>query len=363
MSPDGPRIVIAGGGTGGHISPAIAVAESLRIIEPSAEVNFIATPRPVDARMYKAFGSSVHFTDPPRIDKGPVSILKFPFRALREYHRIRILLKELRADVLFATGGYPSVFPIIGARSLHIPCAIHESNSIPGRANRLSSRFADLVLTGFQTAVSCFGSKAVQTGNPVRPSLVKLSKTEAREKLGIPCDGKLILFLGGSQGARALNDLALQHPEGVRVVLQCGERDLARVSQAAEGDGELKVLGFMDDPSALYSAADIAVARAGSMTVAEMTWFNLPAVYVPYPFAADDHQSYNALEVQRNGGGLVIPQENLDMADFWKEITGLLENDEKLEGMRRALSDSMRVNPAETIAVHILRLAGVSRHD
>ncbi|MCD4701508.1 MAG: glycosyltransferase, partial [Candidatus Aegiribacteria sp.] len=141
------RVAIAGGGTGGHISPAIAVAEAIWERHPDTSIDFIATPRPVDRRMYHKFGDTVHILNPPRIDRGILDIALLPFRAVREFFRARKLLRRLGSSVLFATGGYPSFFPVVAAHSLGIPSVIHESHSIPGRANRLASRFSDIVLT------------------------------------------------------------------------------------------------------------------------------------------------------------------------------------------------------------------------
>lgn len=356
------RVTIVGGGTGGHISPAIAVAEALEGTVPGVELSFIATPRPVDARMYKRFGDAVHILDTPRIDRGLRDLLPLPFRAAMAYRNARKLLRELDPSVLFATGGYSSFFPVVVARRLGIPSAIHESNSIPGRTSRLTARRADLVMTGFESASSRFRGEVVNTGNPVRPSLVRHPRREARARLGIPIEGTAVLFLGGSQGARALNDLALNVPDGVSLILQCGSRDLERVRRRAEEMGlredRALIFDFTDDPALLYSAADLAVARSGAMTVAELAWFRVPAVYVPYPFAADDHQRWNAMEMVEGGGALMLDQEGLEPEELWKRIEALLSSDEELSGMRDSLSGMMPENPAVTIAGILAGMAG-----
>ncbi|MFO8184655.1 MAG: UDP-N-acetylglucosamine--N-acetylmuramyl-(pentapeptide) pyrophosphoryl-undecaprenol N-acetylglucosamine transferase [Candidatus Aegiribacteria sp.] len=344
------RLTIAGGGTGGHISPAIAVAEAFREIRPGTDITFISTPRPVDSRMYAPYGEAVHVMRPPRIDRGLTDMVFFPFRAVREYAAARRLLGRIGPDVLFATGGYPSFFPILAAGSLGIPSAIHESNSVPGRANRVASRFADLVMTGFRSASDRFGGEAVYTGNPVRSSMKRYDRSRARTELGIPKKAPVVLFLGGSQGARALNDMALEVPEGVHLLLQCGSRDLERVRGLSSGIHRVKIFDFIDDPALLYSAADVAVARSGAMTVAELTWFRLPSVYVPYPFAADDHQRGNAREIVRGGGALMADQNSTTGKELWKQVSLLLARPDKLEGMRKKLKTMMEENPAFIIA-------------
>jgi len=344
------RVAISGGGTGGHISPAIAVAEAIWERCPDADIDFIATPRPVDRRMYQQFGDTVHILNPPRIDRGILDVALLPLRAVREFFRTRKLLRRLGSSVLFATGGYPSFFPVIAARTLGIPTIIHESNSIPGRANRLASRFSDKVLTGFTSAVSGFRRSAVYSGNPVRQSLQKYDRGYAREKLNIPGGVPVVLFLGGSQGARAINDTALGAPENVYVLLQCGSRDRVRIIEESSDLQMIQVIDFVDDPALLYSAADLAVARSGAMTVAELTWFRIPAVYIPYPFAADDHQKWNALEIVDQGGALLSLQDSIDTAALWNIISGLLEDERTIQSMKTALEEIMPLNPADTIA-------------
>ncbi|MCD4776422.1 MAG: UDP-N-acetylglucosamine--N-acetylmuramyl-(pentapeptide) pyrophosphoryl-undecaprenol N-acetylglucosamine transferase [Candidatus Aegiribacteria sp.] len=351
------KVVIAGGGTGGHISPAIAVAEAIWEKKPDTVIDFIATPRPVDQRMYSKIGSTVHILNPPRIDRGISDIVLLPFRAVREFIRARKLLQELDASVLFATGGYPCFFPVAAARSLGIPSIIHESNSIPGRANRLASRFADKVLTGFYSSASGFRKTTVYTGNPVRLSLRRYDREFAREKLNIPDGVPVVLFLGGSQGARAINDIALKVPEGIQVLLQCGSRDKERTKSESPCLQRIQVIDFTDDPALLYSAADIAVARSGAMTVAELTWFRIPAVYIPYPFAADNHQEWNAREIADKHGALLVLQDSADADVLWEIVDHLLEDTDEIRRMKNCLEETMHDNPAGIIAEIVMNTA------
>lgn len=351
------RIAIAGGGTGGHISPAIAVAEAIWKKNPDTGIDFIATPRPVDKRMYSEFGDAVHILNPPRIDRGISDVAMLPFRAVKEFLRARKLLRKLGVSTLFATGGYPCFFPVVAARSLGIHSIIHESNSIPGRANRLASRFADKVLTGFRSAASGFNRASVYTGNPVRLSLRRYDREFAREKLNVPDGVPVVLFLGGSQGARAINDMALKTPEGIQVLLQCGSRDKERINRESSNLQRIQVIDFTNDPALLYSAADIAVARSGAMTVAELTWFRIPTVYIPYPFAADDHQKWNARETADKGGALVVFQGSTRADALWKTVINLLEDTDEIRRMKECLEETMADNPADIIADIVISTA------
>jgi UDP-N-acetylglucosamine--N-acetylmuramyl-(pentapeptide) pyrophosphoryl-undecaprenol N-acetylglucosamine transferase len=280
------RIAIAGGGTGGHISPAIAVAESIWSVDPSTVIDFLGTPRPVDARMYSRFGDHFHILHPPRVDRGPAGALLLPFRALASLKESRGLIRRLGSEVLFATGGYPSFFPVLAAKTLGIPSIIHESNSVPGRANRMAARFATEILTGFRAAGAAFHRPVTCTGNPIRSSLRRMDPSAALACLGLREGFRTVLFLGGSQGAMALNGMVPSAPPGVNVIVQCGAADEQRMRESCAGNPGVLTVGFMDDPSVLYSAADLAVARAGSMTIAELAWYRLPSVLVPYPSAA-----------------------------------------------------------------------------
>jgi UDP-N-acetylglucosamine--N-acetylmuramyl-(pentapeptide) pyrophosphoryl-undecaprenol N-acetylglucosamine transferase len=351
------RIAIAGGGTGGHISPAIAVAEAIWERKPDTIIDFIATPRPVDKRMYSEFGDTVHILNPPRIDRGISDIVLLPFRAVRAFMRARKLLQKLEPSVLFATGGYPCFFPVAAARSLGIPSIIHESNSIAGRANRQASRFADKVLTGFHSSASGFRKTTVYTGNPVRLSLGRYDREFAREKLNVPDGVPVVLFLGGSQGARAINDIALKAPEGIQVLLQCGNRDKERIKSELPGLQRIQVIDFTNDPALLYSAADIAVARSGAMTVAELTWFRIPAVYIPYPFAADNHQEWNAREIADKQGALIAFQDSTDADALWEIVNNLLEDTDEIGRMKNCLEETMPDNPAGIIAEFVMSAA------
>ncbi len=353
------KLVVVGGGTGGHISPAIAVAEAFEGLYRDAGITFVATPRPVDARMY-GNRDNVRILDPPRVDRGFSDLVSFPFRALAAYRDASALLDELAPNVLFATGGYPSFFPVLAARRHGVPSAVHESNSVPGRANRVMSRFADVTMTGFRGAAAMLGRGAVYTGNPVRPSLERHDRGDALERLGLSSGRPTVLFMGGSQGAVAVNDLALGYPGGmdeVNIVIQSGVADYARVKDGTAGRKSVRVFDFVDDPSLLYSAADLAVARSGAMTVAELAWFRVPAIFIPYPYAAGDHQARNAGEVQECGGALVFRQDGLTPGDLWNVVMELLEDGVRIRRMREALAEFMPENPAVSIAKTLGRMA------
>jgi UDP-N-acetylglucosamine--N-acetylmuramyl-(pentapeptide) pyrophosphoryl-undecaprenol N-acetylglucosamine transferase len=355
------RLLLAGGGTGGHIAPALAVAEALERDFPGVEILFAATPRPVDAAMYAAQASRLRILDPPRLDGGMAAKLLLPLRASSALSAAHRVVSGFRPDAVLATGGYSSFFCVLAGWLDGVPVLVHESNAVPGMANRRAARFARKALVGFESASSAFGRKAIFTGNPVRPSLVPVDAGAARASMGLDPAVPVVLVLGGSQGASALNDLALAGAGGeVQIILQCGERDAARVSTRSSGLGSFVVTPFATDPAPLYSAADFCVARAGAMTIAELSRFGLPCILVPYPHAAGDHQTANAAEVERAGGGLLRPEASLDAVALWAEIGSIISDRGRLASMSSAMKAMSPGDPAGLVAKLLVGEAGGS---
>ena len=357
-------VAISGGGTGGHITPALAVGEALMELtrDSGAGIRYYSTDRPVDELMYESAGVDRVVIDSPRLDTGTIAgrLTRLPFRAMRALSQARRSLRETGADVAFGTGGYSSFFVLLAARTLGLPTALHDSNSLPGRANRLAARFCTEVYAGFRSANRLFGGRAIITGNPVRRGMISIDPAAARRRLGLDEDRFVLLFLGGSQGASFLNDLALASPSDVSVIIQSGERDFGRVSERAGDDPRFLVVAFHHFMPLLYSAADLVIARAGAMTLAEIEHFGMPSILVPYPFAKDDHQSVNASEFCEGGRGVVIRQEEADPDTFHGLVASLRdEGTGRLAEMRRALAATPRAesDPAVAIATRLLRLA------
>jgi UDP-N-acetylglucosamine--N-acetylmuramyl-(pentapeptide) pyrophosphoryl-undecaprenol N-acetylglucosamine transferase len=341
------RVLIAGGGTGGHISPALAVGRAIEA-DGWAEVFYARTERPVDEAMYRGQGSKVHLLRSPRIDRGAVVFL--PFTGTVALAKAAGLLRKLGIDAVLGTGGYASFYCVAAAWLLGIPGAVLDTNAFPGRSNRLVSRFCKVAFAAFPGQDRLFHCPVSTVGIPREPVRVV---SGAAEKLGLPEEKPVVLVLGGSQGARALNDLALQCPGGISVLLQCGGRDEQRVAEIAKDRENFLVAGFLEDLSDWYSASDIAVARAGAQTLAELASFGVPAVFIPYPHAADDHQARNAGVAVEAGGALMVRQETLNPGSFWEAVTELLQDREKLASMSAAMERLLPADTAERISTEI----------
>lgn len=341
------RVLVAGGGTGGHIAPALAVGRRI-MMEGWAEVFYARTERPVDRAMYGPEGDRVFTLRSPRIDKG--SRILLPFTGAAALARAVRLVRTVRADAVLGTGGYASFYCVAGAWLSGVPGCVLDTNALPGRSNRWVSRFCRLAFAAFPGQERYFRCPVSAVGIP-RDTRGKAAG--ARERLGIPADARVVLFLGGSQGASALNDLATARPSGIRLLLQSGVRDEARMAGQLEGREGFTVRGFVDDLSDWYSSADLAVARAGAQTMAELSAFGLPAVFIPYPYAADDHQTANARVAADAGAAVLMVQEDAHPDRLWSLVGELLNDSPRLAAMASAMVALLPGNAAEKVSAGI----------
>lgn len=346
------RILVAGGGTGGHIAPALAVGRRISS-EAWANVFYARTERPVDAVMYAVEGDMVHTLRSPRIDSGARLLL--PVTGTAAVIRAARLLRRLGINAVLGTGGYASFYAVAAARIMGLPGAVLDTNAIPGRSNRWVSHFCDMAFAAFPGQESMFHCPVKAVGIPLQPGV---SRPGARERLGISPGEKVVLFLGGSQGARALNDLAAGCPQGIRVLLQCGERDEERVSRLLQDRSGFITAGFVNDLSDWYSSADLAVARAGAQTLAELSAFGVPSVFVPYPHAADDHQAANAMVAVNAGAARMVRQGSLDASEFWALLVALLNDTVALSRMAGSMKGLLPADAAERVSSEMRRLCG-----
>ncbi len=320
------KLIIAGGGTGGHLFPGIAVAEEFLSRDPAHEVLFVGTERGIEARAVPAAGYRLELISAAGIrGKGAFSKIKGTALMVYGYAQSRKILKSFRPDMVFGVGGYASLPMVLAARGMQIPRFIHEQNAIPGQTNRLLARFASKVFITLEESARYFPSATtLLTGNPLRrqildmvekvnpPSIPPLSKggSEQSEQGGFlkgGCEaertgGFRLFIFGGSQGAHAINVAmieALPLLKGIRgrvaITHQTGEKDCAEVSTAYRTAGlDAKVTAFISDMATEYAGADLIICRAGATTIAEVTACGKACLFIPFPHAVDDHQRRNA---------------------------------------------------------------------
>lgn len=349
------RMVIAGGGTGGHLFPGIALAEEVVTRHPSNEVVFVGTARGLEARVVPQAGYPLELIDVTGVKgKGLLGLLAGLLRVPRAIAQSIRILRRHKADVVVGVGGYASFPVVVAAFLLGIPTAVQEQNAMPGLTNRLLGIIARAVFVSFDEAMEHFArKKTFNFGNPTRKALFEnfLRPQTVHDKFRV-------LVFGGSQGARAINQAAVEAfqklgdlGDKMEILHQTGAADL-ETTQAAyrEAGVDAEVVAFIDDMSTAYAWSDLVVCRSGATTVAELTVCKKASILIPYPFAADNHQELNARALVDKGAARMILQAELDGDRLAKEIRGLLEAPEERQRMERAAGRLGRPEAAKEIA-------------
>jgi UDP-N-acetylglucosamine--N-acetylmuramyl-(pentapeptide) pyrophosphoryl-undecaprenol N-acetylglucosamine transferase len=354
------RLLLTGGGTGGHLFPAIAVAREFQRQYPDTKTMFIGTKRRMDTESLRSSGfESRAITSFGIKGKSPLQLLKAFASLPQGYWEALRILREFRPDVVFAVGGYVTGPVVAAAKSLRIPVVLHEQNSVPGLANRYLSRIADRICLSLTVAEGYFNAKkTVFTGNPVRENILALA-AERRTT-----DEKTILVLGGSQGAHRLNVLvpeALRTLKGkfdLKVIHQTGKNDVEEVRASWQAAGiDAVVEPFFRDMAKVYRQASLVISRAGATTLAELAVTGMPAVLIPYPFAADNHQLKNAEHYVAGGGAVVFEEAGLN-AEILGSAVQTLFAENRLEEMGAMMKKLAVPDAADRIVKECLNLAG-----
>ena len=354
------RLLMVAAGTGGHVYPALAVAQRLRSM--GVEVAWLGTAAGIESRLVPAAGIPLHVSGVAGLrGKGAARWLAAPLLLLRSGLRSLAVLLRVRPHVVLGMGGYGAGPGGLVAWLLRIPLVIHEQNAVPGLTNRILAAFATRVLEAFPASFAA-RRHAIHTGNPVRDALVGAPAPEARLTR---CGDRLrVLVIGGSQGARALNEavpraIAAGVLSGkVEVRHQCGPAhvDATRDDYAALGV-EAEVSGYIDDVGAAYEWADLAICRAGAMTVAELAATGVASILVPFPYATDDHQHRNARFLAERGAALLLPEDRLDAATLAAALGALHDDRRRIEAMSRAAYEAAVRDATHRVAAQCLEAA------
>jgi UDP-N-acetylglucosamine--N-acetylmuramyl-(pentapeptide) pyrophosphoryl-undecaprenol N-acetylglucosamine transferase len=348
--------VIACGGSGGHISPGIALAQGL--VERGHHVHIVLSNKDIDARISQKY-AQLQFTCVPAIPFSfkPIQLFKFLFWQLKSLWVSIAYLWKIHPDVVVGFGGFTSFGIVAAGFFLGYPRVLHEANRKPGKAIRLLSGFAKRVYLPEGVRLKGLPPQAIRHyGYPIRKEVRRLSKEVARHMLGLPATGKVLLVLGGSQGACILNQWVSENCEwlceqGIHVycVTGIGKGSQGVVEQCNSFQQTTRIIfvPFVDNISLVLSAADLAISRAGAGSIAEFTHCCLPSILVPYPQAADNHQHENALFFERQGGCILIPQERMQY--LRDEVKSIIFNDWLLKNFRKNLELLNRFNSLERI--------------
>jgi UDP-N-acetylglucosamine--N-acetylmuramyl-(pentapeptide) pyrophosphoryl-undecaprenol N-acetylglucosamine transferase len=353
------RAILAGGGTGGHVIPALAIANQLKK-SYGAEVLFIGTARGIENRLVPAAGFPLRL-----VQVGALKNVSLVTRARTAFDLPRAIwgagrmLNEFAPDVVIGVGGYASGPAMLAAVVKHIPTLAFEPNVVPGFANRMVARFVSAAAVHFEETAKYFRHAEV-TGVPVRQAFFEIPPKRG----GTPT----LLVFGGSQGAHAINEAMIRclrvlrrEAPGIHIIHQTGERDYNDALAAYGGLGErTEVFKFIEDMPAAFARADLVVCRSGASTVAEIAAAGKPAVFVPFPRAADDHQTVNALALERAGAAVLVEESKLDGVWLAETIATLLGDARRLHLMSEAARGLAHPDAARDIAAMAARVAGIA---
>ncbi len=366
---EGLHLVIAGGGTGGHLFPGVAVAEAFQQLHPGARVTFVGTERGIEARVIPELGYPLELVEVKALKGGGIAakakgLARLPASGLQA----RRLLKRLKPDVVVSVGGYAAGPVTLVASMIGITTALMEQNSYPGMTNRLLSRVVDHAFLTFEDSAAHLGGVPVTiSGNPVRADLLAMADgfTYQAPKENGPFR---ILIIGGSGGAgsfnehipRWLSDMG-RATASLQVRHQAGRNRAGEVTPGyRDFAGEVEVVEFIDDMAEAYRWCDLLICRAGASTIAEVLNLGIPAIYIPFPQAADDHQRANARSVVEAGAGVMIDDEELDSRRSRSLLAGFMNNPTALVNLAARAKTLARPDAGESIARKLTGLLRVS---
>ncbi len=364
MQQDPPRILVTGGGTGGHVYPAIAIADAVMRLRPDAVIAFAGSKDRIEWTAVPQAGYPIHEVAAQGIERRlTAKNLKVPFTAMKGFWQSWNLVDDFDADVAVGTGGFVAGPVIWAAHQRRRPVLIQEQNAYVGVTNRILCRFADRIHTAFGETLKVFpAEKTAVSGNPVRQELSSSTRQEACEFLEIDPTSRVLLVLGGSGGSLALNEVFerqvkdfLHHPEVV-VIWQTGARYYDRIASTVSAHPRLKLMNYIDRMDMVYAAADLAICRAGASTCSELFVTGTPSILVPSPNVAEDHQTRNAESLVRMGAAVLLAEVSMreELYDLWQSIW---TDQDRLLKMSEAARENAKPDAAETIAADVLKLA------
>ena len=356
------RIIIAGGGTGGHIFPAIAVAQAIQAIHPDAAILFVGASGKMEMEKVPQAGYDIKGLTIAGLNRSNMfKNITLPFKLIKSFFQVRSIFNAFKPNAVFGVGGYSS-FPVLKfAQSKGIPTFIHESNAFAGKSNIWLGKNATKIFTGTQGMDKFFPSdKIFLTGNPVRKNISSsiYTKETAMMQFGLLPDKQTVLIVGGSLGANSINDVIMQNLKhfnelGIQLIWQTGKSQSAKYLNAAKSFSNVYVNSFLNDMSAAYMAADMVVSRAGAMSVAEIAITGKPCVFVPYPFAAEDHQTFNAKTLVDDGAAFMVKDAMVKDA-LVPLITDAINQPSILDNMQKKIKAFAISNADEIIAKEII---------
>lgn len=367
------RVILTTGGTGGHIFPALAVADALKAENPNIRILFVGGLYGIEKELVPAHG--IEFVGLPVrgiLGKG-IKAVGAVCAMLRALVKARTIVKKFRPQAVIGFGGYAAVSAVTAARLCGVPCAVHEQNSVAGMANRLLGNVVQRVFLSFPDKKQFFDArKTMLTGNPVRQDIFAQGNNTNAKETATPATGtqRHLLVMGGSLGARAINDAVLAAAPalcaaGVEIIHQTGKADFERVQAAYKQlNAPVQTRAFIDNMAEIYAWADIALCRSGASSVFELAAAEVPAIFVPFPHATHNHQHHNAAYLAEQGAALLVEQQELTAAqttdkktDIAALITSLFSDPARVHDMAQRCGALAKPHAADDIATALAELA------
>lgn len=355
------RVVLAGGGTAGHIEPALALADALRRLDAAVGITCVGTERGLETRLVPARGYELELVPAVPLPRAITpQLLTVPGRLAGAVNAVAAVLDRVGADVLVGFGGYVATPAYLAAKRRGVPIVVHEANPRPGLANRLGAKLADHVFTGFPDAAI---GRAEYIGTPLRREIVELDRLsmgdKARSWFGLQTDRPTLLVFGGSRGAASINEAALDaapalRAAGVQVLHVVGAEQTVD-HEPPPGDPQYVLLPYLDRMDLAYAAADLVLCRGGAVTCAELTAVGLPAAYVPLPHG-NGEQRINAERVAGAGGGMVVDDTELTSDWIVRNVLPVLRDPERVAAMSEAAATLGRKDADITLARKVLEI-------
>src|SRR6476620_6885515 len=363
----GKKIIIAGGGTGGHIFPAIAIANAIKKLEPGIDILFVGAKGKMEMEKVPQAGYRIEGLDIAGFNRSSlIKNIGLPFKLVRSFLQVRKIFNQFRPDAVVGVGGYSS-FPVLRlAQARNIPSFIHESNSFAGKSNILLGKKATRVFVATDGMQKFFpAEKIIVTGNPVRPGIVNVSsidKNEALQFFGLQPGKKTLLIVGGSLGAQSINAAISKGLEnlinaGLQLIWQTGKMNAEKWKEQTADHPTVWVNDFITQMEMAYAASDMVISRAGAMAIAELCVVKKPVLFVPYPFAAEDHQTMNAMSLVEKQAALMV-RDNEAVDKVVPAIIALARDENKQSELKNNIGKHAVADADERIAREIIRSIG-----
>lgn len=358
-----PKFIISGGGTGGHIYPAIAIANEIKAQIPDAEILFVGAQDKMEMQKVPAAGYKIEGLWISGIQrKITLDNALFPVKFLSSLMKSKKIIKAFKPDVVIGTGGFASGAVVKVAQQMNIPTVIQEQNSYPGITNKMLSSKANAICVAYDGLnVYIKSNKIIKTGNPVRQDLLEIESksNEARQFYGIQPNKKTVVILGGSLGARRINQLVEKElpffkEQNVQVIWQCGKFYINEYKKYHNNEDVL-VYDFIERMDLLFAAADVIVSRAGASSVSELAIVGKPVIFIPSPNVAEDHQTKNAKSITDKNAAVLIKESELDQ-QFQEQMLRLLTNDQVVEALSNNIKTLALPNATKDIVNEIFKL-------